>query len=79
MERQQKTWYNFADFTVFDLNIIASFFYFACPLGEGELVEANGDIYKGSFYQHKKHGKGHQIYRLTIHVLLYIVYKLSNL
>ncbi|XP_046855915.1 MORN repeat-containing protein 1-like [Xenia sp. Carnegie-2017] len=26
------------------------------------LLKQNGDIYKGSFYQHKKHGKGHQIY-----------------
>lgn len=35
-------------------------------LGEGELNEANGNIYKGSFYQHKKHGRGYQLYRLVL-------------
>jgi hypothetical protein len=35
-------------------------------LGDGELTEANGNSYKGSFYQHKKHGRGYQLYRLVL-------------
>jgi len=32
-------------------------------LGHGVLTESNGSLYDGSFHNHKRHGKGMQIYQ----------------
>ena len=35
--------------------------------GDGHLIETNGNNYKGSFHQHKRHGEGYQIFRSIFH------------